>query len=69
MDKKWEKIISGFDDRSIRTLLAEKQTNKKHLIKKIAIPHKTLVTIWDDPSRCDGSVRRRETRRGRKKEF
>ena len=69
MDKKWEKIISGFDDRSIKTLLAEKQTNKKHLIKKIPIPHKTLVTIRDDPSRCDGGVRRRETRRGRKKKF
>ena len=33
MDKKWEKIISGFDDRSIKTVLAENQTNKKHLIK------------------------------------
>lgn len=70
MDKKWEKIISGLDDRSIKTVLAANQTNKQTEFNlKIATPHKTLATIWDDPSRCDASVRRRETRRERQKNF
>lgn len=34
VDKKWEKIITGFDDRSIKTVLAEKQTNKQKAFNK-----------------------------------